>query len=117
MTSPSQATVDLTHDSHERVLNICLALVGCGDYVLHGSNVRPALRRIEPRQANDAAKLSGNHVAVYASVDVDAALMHAVLDRAYLSWRLNSYTIGYRVHAGIRLFKATENLYQLFKQK
>lgn len=117
MPSPLQTIVDLTRDTHERVLSICRELIGCGAYVLHGSNVRPALRRVEPRQANDAAKRSGNHVAVYASVDVDAVLMHAVLDRAYLSRRLDSYTVGYRVHAGRLLFKATDNLYRLFKQK
>ena len=102
----SNATVDLTQEVNERVVNLCRALVGCGAYVLHGSSVKFILERLEPRQANDAAKHSGNHLAVYASVDIDAVLMHAVLDRAYLSRRLGSYTVGYRVQAGRRLFRA-----------
>ena len=110
-------TGDLTLESSDRVLAICGALIGCGAYVLHGSNARPALWRLEPRHANDSGKRSGNYVAVYASVDVDAVLMHAVLDREYLSRCLNSYTIGYRVSCGIRTFKVTDNLYRLFKQK
>jgi hypothetical protein len=54
---------------------------------------------------------------VYASVDVDAVLMHAVLDRAYLSRRFDSYTIGYHVHAGRRQFRVTNNVLDLFLQR
>jgi hypothetical protein len=109
--------VDLTRDDPERVVSLCRALAECGSCVLHGSNVRPMLRRLEPRQANDAAKYSGNYFAVYGSLDVPAVLMHAVLDRTYLSSCLDSYTVGYRMHGGQVLFKATDNLYALFKQK
>ena len=117
MSAAHTTVVDLTCDTQERVLSICRALAGSGAYVLHGSNVRPALQRIEPRQANDAAKRSGNHVAVYASLDVEAVLMHAVLDRAYLSSRFDSYVVGYRVQDGRLLFKTTDNIYRLFKQR
>jgi len=109
--------VNLTTDPPERVLSICWALAESGTYVLHGSNVRPALPRIEPRQANDAMKSSGNYIAVYGSLNVDVVLMHAILDKAYLLSRLKSYAVGYRIRAGRLVFNATDNLYQLFKQK
>lgn len=114
---PPHVTIDLTYETYEGVLSICQSIVNCGAYVLHGSNVKPVLHRIEPRQANDAAKRSGNYLAVYASVDVDVVLLHAILNREYLSYRLGSYTIGYRVYSTGRFIKASDNLYQLFKQK
>ncbi len=113
----TQPIIDLTHETQERALLICGALAGCGAYVLHGSNVKPVIPRLQPRQANDAAKISGNHCAVYASIDVDVVLMHAVLDTLYLRQCLGSYTVGYRGHAGRKVFRVTDNLYQLFKHR
>lgn len=109
--------IDLTGVPHERVLLICEALAGCGTVVLHGSNVRPALQLLEPRQANDRAKQSGNLCAVYASLDARVALLHALLDRRYLSARLSSWRIGYRHEAGQLRFCASDNLYRLFCQR
>jgi len=108
---------DLTRAQPERVVSICEALIACGACVLHGSNVRPALRRLEPRQANDAAKQSGNQRAIYASTDVYAVLMHAIVDRAYLASRFDSYTLGYRVDRGRRQYRATDNVLRLFEQR
>lgn len=106
--------IDLTGAPCERVLILCEALVGCGTVVLHGSNVRPVLQMLEPRQANDLAKPSGNQCAVYASLHVRVALMHALLDRRYLSVRLGSWRLGYRWQAGQLRFSVSDNLYQLF---
>ncbi|MFT5588886.1 MAG: hypothetical protein ACI9ZF_001057 [Bradyrhizobium sp.] len=106
--------IDLTGVSCERVLLMCGALVACGSLVLHGSNVRPVVQTIEPRQANDRAKSSGNQCAVYASLDARVALMHALLDRRYLSARLGSWRIGYRWQAGGLRFSVSDNLYRLF---
>ncbi|EGF32844.1 hypothetical protein IMCC9480_1791 [Oxalobacteraceae bacterium IMCC9480] len=107
--------VDLTGWPGERVLLLCEALAGCGTLVLHGSNVRPVLQTLEPRQANDSAKASGNQCALYASVDARVALMHALLDRRYLSARLGSWRIGYRWQAGQLRFFVSDNLYPLFR--
>jgi hypothetical protein len=109
--------VDLTGIDYEQVLLICEALVGCGNYVLHGSNVHPPLRQLEPRPANDATRLSGNQVAIYASVAVAPALTHAVVNRKYLASRLSSYMIGYRVLRDRVIFKVTDNVYELLRQK
>jgi hypothetical protein len=109
--------VDLTGETCETILGLCRELVASGDYVLHGGNRAHPLRVIEPRQANDAAKWSGNLLAVYGSTNVEAVIMHAVLDRAYLSSRFENYTIGYRMISGRVFFKATDNLYELFQQK
>ena len=107
---------DLTRETPERVIAICRALVGLGA-VLHGGNAKPVLQVLEPRQANDAAKASGNLCAVYASVCVEAVLMHAVLDRAYLSRRFVSYTVGYRpMGAGCR-FRATDEVLALMRKR
>jgi hypothetical protein len=105
---------DLTGDTNNFVVHYCSAIVDSGHYVLHGSNVKPVLHLLEPRQANDAAKRSGNQFAVYASLDTKDVLMHAILNREYLAHRLKSYTIGYRRIAGRSLYKATHNLYRLF---
>jgi hypothetical protein len=106
--------INLTGVSCERVLLMGEALAACGSFVLHGSNVRPVLQRIEPRQANDRTKLSGNQRAVYASLDARVALLHALLDRRYLSTRLGSWRVGYRWQAGQLRFSVSDNLYQLF---
>ncbi|MEB0136896.1 hypothetical protein QN362_16290 [Actimicrobium sp. CCC2.4] len=106
--------VDLTAAPCERVLLMCEALAGCGTLVLHGSNVRPVLQTLEPRQANDRAKVSGNQCAVYASLDARVALMYALLDRCYLSARLGSWRVAYCWQAGQLRFCVSDNLYQLF---
>ncbi|AXV89224.1 hypothetical protein [Ralstonia solanacearum] len=107
---------DLTAADAEHILAICRALVDCAGCVLHGSPVKPALCRLEPRQANDAAKLSGNQCAVYAGVVPEAVLMHAVIDRAYLSSRFASYRLGYRFEGGRCVFRVTGNVLDLVRQ-
>ncbi|MFT5532684.1 MAG: hypothetical protein ACI8WM_000121 [Burkholderiaceae bacterium] len=106
--------IDLTGVPSERALLMCEALAGCGTLVLHGSNVHPVLQMIEPRQANDSAKSSGNQCAVYASLDARVALMHALLDRRYLSARLGSWRVGHCWRDGQLRFSVSDNLYQLF---
>jgi len=113
----SGAVLDLRADSGEDVVAICSAFLTRGAHVLHGSHGPGPLERIEPRQANDAAKASGNHMAVYASVDVQVALMHAVLDRTYLLTHLDSYRAGYRRIAGRLVFRVTDNLYRLIEER
>lgn len=109
--------LDLTTVPHERVLLLCRALAGCGAYVLHGSNVRPMLSQLLPRQANDRAKESGNQCAVYASINVEVVLMHALLNRAYLSARLGAWRVACLELAGRQQFRVSDNLYQLFRQR
>lgn len=92
---------------------LCHELVETGRVVLHGSNTARPLAVLEPRQANDAAKASGNMNAVYATTDVDVALMHAVLDRRRLSELFDSFVVGHRVLEGRLTLKVTDNVYSL----
>lgn len=104
---------DLTHLSSDQVVAICRALVDSGLIVLHGSHSGP-FEELEPRQANDAAKKSGNERALYATVAVEAALMHAIVNKPYLLSTLSSFTLGYAFSTGRIRFRASENLYRLF---
>jgi hypothetical protein len=106
--------LNLTNIANLKLLTIAHKLVDSGLVVLHGSNSPCAFTELLPRQANDAAKQSGNHRAVYATVEVDAALTHAVFNKSYVQSRLDSFTFGYRITHGQKLFRATENLYRLF---
>ena len=103
---------DLRGDSPQRIVEVCEALITCG-CVLHGSNAKPVLRHIAPRQANDAAKASGNACAVYASTDVFAVLLHAVFDRTYCMARLGSFTIGHARINGRPQMRMTARLFDL----
>lgn len=107
---------DLTTASTQRILAVCRAMVACTGCVLHGSPVMPALSSLAPRRANDADKPSGNQSAVYAGQNVEAVLMHAVINRTYLSTRFTSYRLGYRFEAGHFVPRVTANVYTLVKQ-
>ncbi len=106
---------DLSEDDLERVSNLCTALVGFVPCVLHGSSVQPPLLRIDPRQANDRGRESGNFCAVYASTNVYAVLLHATLNRAYLDSVLESYMVGYRIQGTERVLRVSDNLYWLLQ--
>jgi hypothetical protein len=103
---------DLRAERPEYIAEVCEALITCG-CVLHGSNTKALLRHIAPRQANDAAKASGNACAVYASTDVFAVLLHAVFDRAYCLARLGSFTIGHARVQGRPRLRMTAKLFDL----
>lgn len=107
---------DLTHVPFEKIARLCSALVNTGLIVLHGSHFGPC-EHLEPRQANDAAKQSGNRLALYATTNVGAALMHAVINKPYLVSTLLSYTLGYAFFDGKIRFRASENLYRLFQEQ
>lgn len=108
---------DLRADDPVRVRAICAALVGSGGCVLHGSSAWPALERLEPRQANDAAKASGNRLGLYASRNVEVALLHAVLNRPYLQATLGSYRVAYRIEGSTRHLQASAELAALLRRR
>lgn len=53
-------------------------------YLLHGSFVEEDVDTLEPRQANDRSKKSGNQKAVYAVSDPILPLFYAIKDRSRL---------------------------------
>jgi hypothetical protein len=109
--------IDLTSHSHAEVLAACWKVVGSGFIVLHGSNSQSPMPVIDPRQANDAAKRSGNHNAVYATIDVEVALMYAIINRAYLRSVFSEFAIGFVTYRGRRVFTATSNVYDLLCER
>ena len=106
--------VDLTSLSNEDVLHFFNNLITSGLVVLHGTNPDVPHMQLEPRQANDSSKESGNKKAVYATIDVHAALNHAILNEAYALGKLHSYVCG-EESAG--LVKMSSSLYQLFTDR
>ena len=62
---------DLRGEDPTRVYEMCRALIGSAGCLLHGSNTTPAMEQLEPRRANDALKDAGNHLAVYATRNVE----------------------------------------------
>lgn len=58
-------------------------------YLLHGSSVED-IGLLEPRQANDAAKKSGNQTAVYAVSDPVLPLFYAIKDKKKLHGMVHS---------------------------
>ncbi len=108
--------VDLRRIASIAIADLCWALTRTGSLILHGSNFPEPLSRLEPRKANDSIKASGNQVALYATTDADEALMCSVLNRSYLQSKLKSFGFGNNFSTGKRVFKVTENLYQLFEE-
>lgn len=107
-------SIDLTHAAPGAVMELCKLIVSSGVNILHGSSSSAVFHRLEPQQANDAAKLSGNRKGVYATVDVPTALAHAVLNRSYVTDLLSSYVFGQHTVLGTTVFRASGNLYGLF---
>lgn len=58
-------------------------------YLLHGSSVED-VEMLEPRQANDASKKSGNQKAIYAVSDPILPLFYAIKDRKRLHGMVHS---------------------------
>lgn len=106
---------DFTSLTNEEVLNLFDDLVGSGEIVLHGTNADNPYTELEPRQANDGAKESGNKNAVYATIQTKAALNHAVLNMTYIRSKLSSFTWGEDSHGEKVIVRATPELYQMFK--
>lgn len=113
---------DLTALSNEEVLGLFDDLVHSGKIVLHGTNTDKPYEALEPRQANDAAKESGNKKAVYATIDKLAALNHAIFNVQYVREKLRSYVWGEQnasdgqgniIKTEVRM---SPELYQLFKE-
>jgi hypothetical protein len=107
---------DLTSLTNEEIINLFDDLVRSGDIVLHGTNADNPYAELEPRQANDSDKESGNKKAVYATVQVEAALNHAVFNKAYAGNKLRSFVWGEDINDGKLMVKATPELYQMFKE-
>ena len=107
---------DLTSLTNEEVLSLFDDLVSSGEIVLHGTNTDNPYAELEPRQANDGAKESGNKKAVYATVQVEAALNHAVFNKAYAVSKLRSFVWGEEINDGKMMVRATPELYQMFKE-
>lgn len=59
-------------------------------YLLHGTSVEDEIGALEPRQANDASKKSGNQRAVYAVNDPILPLFYAIKDRKRLRGMVHS---------------------------
>ena len=114
LSSRYSSSVDLTALPPALVLQLCGRLVASGQIVLHGSNNATRFARLEPRQANDAWKDSGNLRAVYASDEVFVVLMQALLDRGFLRRRLGSFHVGYRLIDGVALLKVSPKVHELF---
>lgn len=85
---------DLTELSNQDTLSFFDSLVDSGMLVIHGTNGDEQYVGLEPRQANDTSKESGNKKAVYATIDKFAALNHAIFNQEYAREKLASYTWG-----------------------
>jgi hypothetical protein len=107
---------DLTSFTNEEVINLFGDLVSSGEIVLHGTNADNPYAELEPRQANDASKESGNKKAVYATVQVEAALNHAVFNKTYALGKLRSFVWGEEINDGKMIVGATPELYRMFKE-
>lgn len=83
--------------------------------LMHGS---PAEQNVlEPRQANDIHRESGNRLAVYATDNPERAVFHAVLNIEYLKTKFDSFISGYSSHDNEPLeFKVTENIMGLIEE-
>lgn len=108
---------DLTSLSNEAAFNLFDNLIESGVIVLHGTNTDNPHAELEPRQANDTSKESGNKKAVYASVQIEAALNHALFNKSYARSKLRSFTYGEESKEGKMIFKATPELYKIFKER
>lgn len=107
---------DLTSLTNEQVVDFFNDLVSSGEVVLHGTNTNTPYAELEPRQANDGAKESGNKKAVYATIQVEAALNHAVFNKSYAGNKLRSFVWGEEINNGKMMVRATPELYQMFKE-
>jgi hypothetical protein len=107
---------DLTSLTNEEVSNLFGDLVSSGEAVLHGTNTDNPYAELEPRQANDGAKESGNKKAVYATVQVEAALNHAVFNKSYVHSKLRSFMWGEEINDGKMMVRATPELYKMFEE-
>ena len=66
-------------------------LVENKNVLLHGSSTRD-METLEPRQANDTAKVSGNKNAVYGVIDPVLPIFYAIQDREKLQGNIESGT-------------------------
>ena len=107
---------DLGSLSNEEAFRLFGDLVESGNIVLHGTNTDNPYAELEPRQANDGAKESGNKKAVYATVQVEAALNHAVFNKEYAIGKLRSFVWGEEINDGKMMVRATPELYKMFKE-
>jgi len=114
--------VDLTTLSNEQILQLFDNLMDSDAFVLHGTNAEEPYETLEPRQANDAAKESGNKEAVYATIDKVAALNHAIFNTNYIRTKLRSFTWGESSYGDGKnaptkvVVNMSPELYQLFEE-
>lgn len=109
--------IDLSNENFDKILEVFKDLILSNKYVLHGTNTNHPYAILEPRQANDSSKESGNKNAVYATIIPEFALQHALINRKYLDQKLQSYVTGHSKTGSEITFKASPNLYQLYLDK
>ena len=69
---------------------------------------------LEPRQANDDSRESGNQNAVYATNYPDRAVFHAIVNKSYLHTKFDDFITGYsRYDADVLEFEFTKNVKDL----
>lgn len=83
--------------------------------LMHGSPTQQNI--LEPRQANDLDRESGNRLAIYATDNPERAIFHAILNAEYLKTKFNSFVTGYSsAEDGSLEFKVTENIMGLVEE-
>lgn len=106
--------LDLGKISYEQVKHFLYTLAETGDFVFHGTNAKERFDVLEARQANDAAKESGNKRAVYADAGITVPLASAVLNKSYILEKLSTFTTEWGNKDGKMLFRFSPNFYDLF---
>ena len=86
--------IDATSLANDDVIRFFEELARSNRFVLHGTNAETPYAVLEPRQANDDAKKSGNKNAVYATIIPREALSHAILNEKYILRKLESFKWG-----------------------
>lgn len=92
---------------------ILLSLIRSGHVLLHGTPEQIDAS-LEPRQANDSTRESGNQHAIYATNYPERAIFHAVINKAYLFKKFDDFITGYSTYeAGVLEFEFTKNVKDL----
>ncbi len=108
--------IDLRDNSNEEVMKFFNTLAGSKRFLFHGTNSEDKFDTLEARQANDAAKESGNKKAVYANEGTTAPLAAALWNKRYLRSKSKSFITGWSSNnEGKMIFKFSPNIYELLK--
>jgi hypothetical protein len=107
--------LDLKEAPYKDVRHFFDTLIETGHFVFHGTNTEEKFDVLEARQANDAAKESGNKKAVYADAGATIPLASAILNKSYILEKLGGFTTEWGDENGRMLFRFSSNLYALFQ--